>query len=130
MPKIKKTAANLQGKSSIVSKCAALLFSPGTTLMNHLDITRKFIVLVLMSCFAIGIVVYSLFTSLEQTTTILQQELDGIALIKPYTQLIQVTQQHRGLSSVRLGNDKTITDLQATKASDVTKHHQATDDHQ
>ena len=89
--------------------------------MNHLDITRKFIVLVLMSCFAMGIVVYSLFTSLEQTTTILQQELDGIALIKPYTQLIQVTQQHRGLSSVRLGNDKTITDLQATKASDVTK---------
>ena len=59
-------------------KIIQAFFSPAVALMGRLDITRKFLLLGLISLVAITVVTYSLFVSLEQTINTLQRELKGI----------------------------------------------------
>lgn len=96
-----------------------MIFSPAIALMNRLGYTRKFALLGLMSLIAIAVVVHSLYTSLDQVIRTSQRELEGIALIKPFPQTIQLIQQHRGLSSVLLGGDKTISGRRAAKETEA-----------
>ncbi len=82
------------------------LFSPAIALMNRLNYTWKFMVLWLMYLIAITVVTHSLYESLRQVSLSSQQELDGIALIKPISKTVQLMQQHRGLSAGFLGGIK------------------------
>ncbi|MDO8261851.1 MAG: EAL domain-containing protein [Gallionella sp.] len=94
-------------------------FSPAVALMNRLDVTRKFMLLGLMSLAAIAVVVYSLFASLDQDISFTQRELKGLELIKPFTRTVQILQQHRGLSAGLLGGDETMRDSLASTESEA-----------
>jgi PAS domain S-box-containing protein len=96
-----------------------MIFSPAIALMNRLGYAKKFAVLGLMSLVAIVVVVYSLYLHLDEDIRTAQQELQGIALIKPFSRTIQLIQQHRGLSAGLLGGDKTIWDRRAAKAREA-----------
>lgn len=98
------------GGKKIVEK----FFSPAAVLMNRLDVTKKFVVLGLMSLTAVAVVGYSLFASLNQVIGFSQRELQGLDLIKPFSRAIQALQQHRGLSAGLLGGDETMREGRAS----------------
>ena len=100
-------------------KLMQAFFSPAVALMNRLDITRKFVLLGLMSLAAIAVVVYSLFVSLDRVIISSQRELDGLELIKPFPQAVQILQQHRGLSAGIFGGDETMRDSRASTESEA-----------
>lgn len=106
---------------------AMFIFSPAITLMNRLDVTKKFLVLGLMSLIAIVVVVYNLYINLDGVIRTSQRELEGIALVKSISQSLQTVQLHRGLSSLLLGGDITIKDKRATRAIDVAEKLKAID---
>ena len=87
---------------------AARIFSPANLVMGRMGITQKFAVLGLMSSIAIAVVVYTLFVSLNQVINTSQRQLEGIALIKPFSQSIQLLQQHRGLSNGLLSGNRAM----------------------
>ncbi|HYR05720.1 MAG TPA: diguanylate cyclase, partial [Gallionella sp.] len=95
-------------------KLMQAFFSPAVTLMNRLDVTRKFVLLGLMSLVAIVVVVYSLFASLDRVINFSQRELKGVELIKPFPRAVRMLQQHRGLSAGVLGGDKDMRDSRAS----------------
>jgi len=95
------------------NKLMQAFFSPAAALMNRLDITRKFVLLGLMSLVAIAVVVYSLFASLDQDISFSQRELQGLALVKTFPRVVQLLQEHRGLSAGLLGGDETMRDSRA-----------------
>jgi PAS domain S-box-containing protein len=74
-----------------------------------------------MSLVAIVVVVHSLYISLDLVIRTSQRELEGIEIIKPFPQAIRLIQQHRGLSSVLLGGDKSIGNTRAAKEIEATE---------
>ena len=106
--------------NSGTKKLMQAFFSPAVALMSRLDITRKFVLLGLMSLVAVAVVMYSLFVSLEQDITFSQRELKGLGLIKLFPQAVQALQRHRGLSAGLLGGDETVGDSRAGMESEVT----------
>ena len=96
-------------------------FSPAVALMNRLDITRKFMLLGLMSLVAIAVVVHSLFASLDEKIRFMQREMQGLELIRPFPLAVQILQQHRGLSAGLLGGDENMRVLCAAKESEATE---------
>ena len=109
-PPQKSGASQPGGKKSITEK----LLYPAISIMDRMNIAKKFAWLGLMSLIAIIVVVCSLYLILDRTvrTSKLEiQGLDAISVISKYTQLIQ---QHCGISSVVLAGDKTAENYRKT----------------
>jgi len=75
------------------------IFSPATALMNRLGYNKKFTLLALVSTVAFAVVVYGLYVSLDREIKTAQRELDGLALIGPVFQVMQLVQRHRALDT-------------------------------
>src|SRR5574340_247478 len=104
----------VMAENSDGNKLMQAFFSPAVSLMNRLDITRKFVLLGLMSLVAIAVVVYSLFVSLDQEINFSQRELEGLELVKAFPRAVQALQEHRGLSAGVLGGNETMRDSRAS----------------
>ena len=100
-------------------KLMQAFFAPAVALMSRLNVGRKFALLGLMSLIAMAVVVYSLFASLDQVISSSQRELQGLELIKPFPRVVQMLQQHRGISAALLGGDTTMLDNRASVEKDV-----------
>lgn len=96
------------------------LFFPAIALMNRLNYTRKFMVLGVIYLLAISVVVYSLYVNLNKVVHTSQRQLEGLELIKPISKAVQLIQQHRGLSSGRLGGNNAMRAQRDAKATEVT----------
>lgn len=90
--------------------------------MNQFNYRRKFAFLGAISLIAIGVLIYSLFLSLNQVVTNSQQQLQGLSLITSISRATQTIQQHRGLSAGLLGGNKTMSSMRENKALDVFKN--------
>ena len=106
-------------------KLMRAFFSPAVALMSRLNIARKFTLLGLMSLAAIAVVVYSLFSSLNQVISFSQRELQGFELIGPLPRVAQTLQQHRGLSAGLISGDKTMRGNLISVSSEVGKAFEA-----
>lgn len=98
---------------------SSYLFSPGIALMSRLSFHKKFAILVLIVGIAFSVTLYSLYVNLNQTISNAQHEIEGIALIKPIVESIQLVQQHRGLSSGVLGGINELESMRAAKNIDA-----------
>jgi PAS domain S-box-containing protein len=87
----------------MMKKLMILILYPAIALMNSLNYFKRFATLTIISIIAIGIVIFNLFMSLNQTIQSLEQELKGIELVESITKATQLLQQHRGLSAGALG---------------------------
>ena len=96
-----------------------MIFSPAVALMNRMGYSRKFAVMGLAAFIAIGVVVYGLYDSLDQTIRSSKHQLLGIDLIRPMASTVQKLQQHRGLSSGLLGGNESMRSPRAAKAVEV-----------
>jgi methyl-accepting chemotaxis protein len=95
------------------------LFAPAISLMNRLRYVARFVLLGIVGAVAIGILLSQLIFKLTESITATQSELQGIQTVKPLQKLIQVMQQHRGLSSGVINGDATLAEKRAAKEKDV-----------
>ncbi len=96
------------------------LFYPAIALMNKLSYTKKFMVIWLIHLIAIVVVLFGLYESLSQVSRNAQRELEGIVLIQPIMNTVQLMQQHRGLSAALLGGIDALRPDRAAKSTEVT----------
>lgn len=90
--------------------------APSIALMNRLNYPQRFAILGLAVLLAIGCAVYSLFINLDRIIRTSHNELQGLELIKPLAQTVQVLQRHRGASAAVLGGSESLrTELASIK---------------
>lgn len=92
---------------------------PATTLMNRFTYPVKFAILGGLFLVVIGVLLYNLFLSLNQTILTAERELDGLALIAPISRMVQYLQQHRGLSAGHLGGNKELAAIRAEREQET-----------
>lgn len=87
-----------------------LLFSPAELLMNRLSYPIKFGVLGLLVFLAFASLMLTLAGQLNRTIERAESELVATALARPLSSLIELTQQHRGVSAMLLGGNTDMAD--------------------
>ena len=65
------------------------IFTPAVTLLSRIGYTKKFTLLWLLSLIALAVMTYSLFVNLNRIIQPSMRQLEGLALIKPFSQAIQ-----------------------------------------
>jgi methyl-accepting chemotaxis protein len=106
-----------------------VLFAPAVAMLNRMRYPAKFSLLGLISLLVIGFLLVQLTLSLREGIVFAEKELDSIQRVPTLLKVIELTQQHRGLSSgVLNGNEELRPRLQkkteelvvAMKAADET----------
>ncbi|MDO8933403.1 MAG: methyl-accepting chemotaxis protein [Rhodocyclaceae bacterium] len=95
------------------------LFVPAILLMNRLRYVARFMLLGVVGFIAIALLLSQLIFKLTESITATRSELQGIQTVKPLQTLIQVMQQHRGLSSGVINGDASLAGKRAAKETDV-----------
>ncbi len=103
-------------------------FAPAVTLMNRLGYTKKFALLGLLSLISIVLLAVVLFAHLNKDIQVLQRELDGLVLIQPISQAVQLMQQRRGLSAALIGGVASMRELFAAKHKEADESFNAMDE--
>ncbi len=85
-----------------------LLFSPAELLMNRLSYPVKFGVIGLLVFLAFASLMLTIAGQLNRTIERAESELVASSLARPMSRLIELTQQHRGVSSMLLGGNATV----------------------
>ncbi len=81
-------------------------FDPAIKFMGRLNVSKKFLLLGLLSLAAVTFVLGILAVHLYQTINNSRQELVGVTLIHPISRAMQLVQLHRGYSASELGNQE------------------------
>lgn len=87
--------------------------------MNQLHYTKKFMVLGVIFLIAVIEVIYSLTANIGLTIMNGRHELDGLDIISPISNTIQLVQQHRGLTSGAISSNKNMLNLHTVKGEKV-----------
>lgn len=83
-----------------------VLFAPAILLLNRLRFPVKFVLLGLIALLVVGALLFQLALSLRESIAYAEKELDASERLPRVLKVIQLLQQHRGLSSgVLSGNE-------------------------
>ena len=96
-----------------------LLFRPAEALMNRFNYPVKFGLLGLLVFVAFASLMLTVVGQLQRTIERSAEELQATALARPVFRLVELTQQHRGLSAMLLGGNPAVTAKRAERESDV-----------
>ena len=96
-----------------------LLFRPAEALMNRFNYPVKFGLLGLLVFVAFASLMLTVVGQLQRTIERSAEELHATALARPVFRLVELTQQHRGLSAMLLGGNPAVTAKRAERESDV-----------
>ncbi|HHJ4328582.1 TPA: hypothetical protein ACQJWO_005908, partial [Klebsiella pneumoniae] len=96
-----------------------LLFSPAQALMDRLAYPYKFGLLGALALLAFASLMWALAGELRSTIRHAQNEQVASALAHPLSRLIELTQQHRGLSSMVLNGNSDTASTRSQRAQDV-----------
>ncbi|WP_312360572.1 methyl-accepting chemotaxis protein [Stutzerimonas balearica] len=96
-----------------------LLFRPAEALMNRFNYPVKFGLLGLLVFVAFASLMLTVVGQLQRTIERTAEELQATALARPVFRLVELTQQHRGLSAMLLGGNPAVTAKRAERESDV-----------
>ncbi|MES2151519.1 MAG: response regulator [Pseudomonadota bacterium] len=105
-----------------------LVFRPALALMNRLRYAHKFMLLGLLTLVAIGALQLSLFNALDRVIGPSVMELKGLASVMRLHRMIQLVQQHRGVSAGLLGGDGALAARVASKDAEVGAAQRALED--
>ncbi len=94
---------------------------PAIALTNRLGYTHKLALLGALSLLATSVVTYKLLVSYDLTINNSRRELEGLALIKPFSRVVQLAQQHRGLSAGELSGIRSMHKNRADVELDLTR---------
>ncbi|MBZ5757527.1 methyl-accepting chemotaxis protein [Pseudomonas sp. S5(2021)] len=96
-----------------------LLFRPAEALMNRFNYPVKFGLLGLLVFVAFASLMLTVVGQLQRTIERSAEELQATALARPVFRLVELTQQHRGLSAMLLGGNPAVTAKRAEREFDV-----------
>ncbi len=97
------------------------LFVPATALMNRLNYPSKFGLIGALVLLAFASLMWALASELQETIERSRNELVATALTRPLARMVELTQQHRGLSSMVLGGNADMRDTRAQRAEEVSR---------
>ena len=97
------------------------LFVPATALMNRLNYPSKFGLIGALVLLAFASLMWALASELQETIERSRNELVATALTRPLAKVVELTQQHRGLSSMVLGGNADMRDTRAQRAEEVSR---------
>ena len=103
------------------------LFTPAVALMNRLRYNGKFFLLGSAMGVVIAVLLYSVFVNLSRDIETAKSELAGLQMLKPMNKMVQMMQQHRGLSSGVLNGNEAMKEKRAAKEKEVADMVVATD---
>ncbi len=103
------------------------LFSPAVALMNRLRYNSKFLLLGTAVSVVMLVLLYSVYSNLSRDIETARQELAGLQILKPVNRMVQLMQQHRGLSSGVLNGNEAMKEKRAAKEKEVVEVVAATD---
>lgn len=95
------------------------LFLPAVALMNRLRYPLKFGLIGSLAMLAIAYLLVITTLHLRASLTQGERELVGVETIQPVLRLVQLIQQHRGLSSGVLAGNAQLKDKTAAKAAEI-----------
>ena len=95
------------------------LFVPAIALLNRMRYRSKFMLLGLAVIAVMTVLTVSVYLSLQRDIETARQELAGLQMLKPMNRMVQVMQQHRGLSSGVLNGNEAMKDKRAAKEKEV-----------
>lgn len=81
------------------------IMTPAISLLNHFSFSKKFLLLFFIIFLTVGVLVGSVMLKVNQELTFVKKELYGTELLSEFYPLIQLTQQHRGLTVNVLSGD-------------------------
>ncbi|MDM8348735.1 methyl-accepting chemotaxis protein [Pseudomonas sp. sp1636] len=95
------------------------LFAPAEALMNRLNYPLKFGLIGLLVLLAFANLMWSLTGELQRTIERSRNELVATALTRPLAKVVELTQQHRGLSSMLLSGNTAVQGRRSEHEADV-----------
>ncbi len=95
------------------------LFSPAVALMNRLRYSAKFWLLGCAVGLVIAVLLYSVFSALNRDIETARSEMAGLQMLKPMNRMVQMMQQHRGLSSGVLSGNEAMKEKRAAKEKEA-----------
>jgi methyl-accepting chemotaxis protein len=96
-----------------------MLFAPAEGLMNRLTYPVKFGLLGLLAFAAFASLMLTVANQLNTTIHRSQDELVATALARPVSQVVEFTQQHRGLSSMLLGGNTGVAERRREREGNI-----------
>ncbi len=96
-----------------------ILFAPAIALMHRLTYPKKFALIGLVALIAIAVLFVNLSRQLQSQIHLANDELAALDVIVPLDRLVQLTQQHRGLSAGVINGDASLKEKEAAKAGEV-----------
>ena len=95
------------------------IFAPAVALLNRLRYPAKFTLLGFIALVAIGFLLGQLTLSLRESIDFTEKEREGMQRVPLLLKVIELTQQHRGLSSGVLNGNEAMKDKRAAKEKEV-----------
>jgi methyl-accepting chemotaxis protein len=96
-----------------------LVFSPAELLMNRLNYPSKFALIGLLVFLAFASLMWTIASQLNRTIERAENELVASALARPLSKLVELTQQHRGVSAMLLGGNLGMADRRSALQANV-----------
>ncbi|EWC39001.1 methyl-accepting chemotaxis protein [Stutzerimonas stutzeri] len=96
-----------------------LIFSPAELLMNRLSYPVKFGLIGLLVFLAFASLMLTIAGQLNRTIERSENELVASDLARPLSRLVELSQQHRGVSSMLLGGNTTVAERRSTLQASV-----------
>jgi len=95
------------------------LFAPAVALLNRMRYPKKFALLGVIALLVIGSLLVQLAMTLREDIDFAEKEVDALGITPRLLQVIQTTQQHRGLSSGLLNGNEEMRPLLQKKTGEV-----------
>lgn len=95
------------------------LFTPAQGLMNRFNYPVKFALLGVLVALVFTSLLLALTHELNRTINQARSELFASSLMRPIGRLVELTQQHRGLSSMLLAGNQSVRNQRAERESEV-----------
>lgn len=95
------------------------LFSPAVALLNRMRYPKKFALLGVIALLVIGSLLVQLAMTLREDIDFAEKEVDALGIAPRLLQVIQTSQQHRGLSSGLLNGNEEMRPLLQKKTGEV-----------
>jgi methyl-accepting chemotaxis protein len=102
-------------------------FSPATRLLNRLRYRTKFVLIGSVIAAVMLVLMFSVYNSLHREIVTARHEISGLQMLKPFNHMVQLLQQHRGLSAGVLNGNADMKAKLASVEQDAVKAFDETD---
>jgi len=105
---------NKKSKSWVYNRFSKV-FQPATFLMMRFNFAKQALVLAIIATLTFSFISYNFYLRLQEVVETSEKGLEGLTMLNPLLNVVQMTQEHRGLSAGVLGGTTTLTEIRSAK---------------